>query len=1076
MAERLEDLLRSCSVRVTGARAAGAGFFVAPGLVITCEHVIAGGEPVTVRWERDRRPPIEVRAAGPPLVVTGRGRPIPALESDYPDIAVLQVEGIAGHPCVLLEEGWPEPGDEFQIFGYPAEGGAALLTPAMLSYRGLHGTVPMVFADLGSDTIKPGMSGAGLLNLSTGAVCGIVTASKHPERPDGALAIPWGEIATDLAEVAAANRAFHSTDGRWDAARKASAVGPSRSRGIVVARSGAALGGLAAATRTLPRDVASFTGRERELDSLAEAAQLSAARGTVVSIHAIGGMAGIGKTAFAVRAAHLFATTFPDGQIFLPLHGHTPGQRPVDPADALASLLQTTGMAAKEIPGDFDARVRMWRDYLAGKRLLIVLDDAIGHSQVSPLLPGTAGSMVLITSRRHLTALTDAQVINLDVLSPRDADQLFVRIASRPDTLSDDPAVTQLTSACGYLPLAIGLLAGQLRHHPSWTAKDLMDDLAAARNRLELIRAENVSVRAALDLSYQDLTDNQKLLFCRIGMHPGADIDAYAAAALDDIDVPTAHRQLEALYDQYLLIQPTRGRYRAHDLVREYARSLAAAETTAESGAAARRLVGYYLHATRRADAHLARRKTAGVPNVQVEPPAHSPEIATRQAAAAWMGKEIPNIFAVAEFAAANGWLDVTIGLSAAVHGFLRGQGQIDQALAFQRAALLASRDLNDPLAEASALTDSGDFQRLFGNPARAAELLLQAVDRYRLAGVDLGEANALDELAAAQVRLGDYAGAAANLTRALSLYRELGDKRGEAHALNHQGAMQDVIGDYQGALASQEKALELYSEVGYVLGAANAANELGYVQRLTGDYRGAAASQARAIELAQAVGFLSGEADALSELGAVQVATGDLAAAASTLEKAARRCQETGYRRGEAAALTSLGPVQHIIGEHEQAKASLDRALQLYREARDRLGEAKALNAIGETSLLSEAAAFHQQALAVASEISSPEEQARALEGLGKYHLNRGERELATEMLLESLSSYRKIASPRGQNVEVMLEDLEGGATSADSPALDNSSNQLSMKACRIRSRTRKRCCGDRGERAFGRLRRDRG
>jgi tetratricopeptide (TPR) repeat protein len=1037
MAERLEDLLRACTVQVIGGRAAGAGFFAAPGVVLTCEHVVVGGGPLTVRWERDRHEPVEVQVKGPPMVAPRRGRPIPALECDYPDVATLKVEGLDGHPCLLLEEGWPEPGDEFQVFGYPAEGGAVLLTPARLSYRGLHGTAPAVFVDLGSDTVKPGMSGAALLNMRTGAVCGMITASKHPDRADGALAVPWAEIAADLAEVAAANRAFHGADGRWSAARRLTATtlpGPiSAVRAESAALSGGPLGGLAAATRTLPRDVASFTGRKRELESLKDSARLSATHGAVVSIHAIGGMAGIGKTAFAVRAAHLVAEMFPDGQIFLPLHGHTPGQRPVDAADALASLLETAGMSAKEIPNGLDARARMWRDYLAGKRLLIVLDDAVGYGQVSPLLPGTAGSMVLITSRRHLTALTDAQAIDLEVLSPYDAVRLFVRVADRPDALTDDPAVMQISKACGYLPLAISLLAGQLHHHPSWTTADMATDLTATRNRLELMQAENLSVAAALDLSYEDLTADQKRLFRRLGVHPGTDIDRYAAAALDDIDISAAQRQLEALYDQHLLTQPTHGRYRAHDLIREHARSLAAADTSADSEAAGRRLVSYYLHTAQMADEYLARRTAAGVPDARLDAPAHTPEIQTRQTAGKWMGNEIPNLFAAAEYAMAHGWPAITMGLSAAVHGFLRGQGQLDRASAFQNAALRAAQHLNDPLAEASALTDSGDFQRLFGNPVKAAELLIRAVGLYRSAGVRLGEANALDELAAALVRTGDYARAEDNLTRALRLYQELGDRRGEAHAFNHLGAMQDVIGDYQGALGSQRKALELYRDAGYLIGAANAANELGYVQRLIGDYEAAAASQTLAIELAQAVGFSSGEADALSELGAVKVATGDLAAAAATLAEASHRCQRVGYRRGEAAALTNLGPVQAAIGEHEQASASLARALTLYRDARDPLGEAKVLNAIGETSPPAEAAAFHQQALAIAAKIRSPEEQARALEGLSKYHLLRGEGGLAVEMLRKSLATYRQIASPRVQNIEAMLTDLEGNVTPTD-------------------------------------------
>ena len=170
----------------------------------------------------------------------------------------------------------------------------------------------------------------------------------------------------------------------------------------------------AAATRTLPHDIASFTGRKAELAQLTGAA----AGGGVVGIHAIDGMAGIGKTTFAVHAAHQLAGDFPDGQFFLPLHAHTPGQRPVDPVDALASLLLTAGVGAQQIPPGLQARAGLWRDYLAGKKILLLLDDAAGHEQVTPLLPGTAGSLVLVTSRRHLTALEGAAAISLDTLPP----------------------------------------------------------------------------------------------------------------------------------------------------------------------------------------------------------------------------------------------------------------------------------------------------------------------------------------------------------------------------------------------------------------------------------------------------------------------------------------------------------------------------------------------------------------------------------------------------------------------------------------------------------------------------------
>ena len=203
----------------------GAGFFVAPGKVLTCFHVIGDNPAAVVRWERDGRPPVEAPVAGTVLVLANRGRPIPALDRDYPDIAVLEVAGLDGHPCVGIDTEWPSHEDSFQVFGYPQEGGAVQLTPARLTYRGTKGILPTTYLDLASDTVKPGMSGAAVLNLRSGAVCGVIVASKHPAHPDGALAIPWSAVDTDLSEVLAANRAFHRKDQRWNAADAAGPAG-----------------------------------------------------------------------------------------------------------------------------------------------------------------------------------------------------------------------------------------------------------------------------------------------------------------------------------------------------------------------------------------------------------------------------------------------------------------------------------------------------------------------------------------------------------------------------------------------------------------------------------------------------------------------------------------------------------------------------------------------------------------------------------------------------------------------------------------------------------------------------------
>jgi hypothetical protein len=220
----------------------------------------------------------------------------------------------------------------------------------------------------------------------------------------------------------------------------------------------------AAPIRTLPRDSLSFTGRQHELQELADAA---AGSGGVVGIHAIGGMAGVGKTAFAVHAAHRLADRFPAGQIFLPLHGHTPGQQPVAPADALASLLLTLGVPPAQIPPGLEARMALWRDQLANRRLLLVLDDAASSEQGRPLLPGSGGSLVLVTSRRHLSALEDATAISLDTFPPGEAAALLVRLAGRAGLGPADPPVGKITRLCGCLPLAIGMVGRQLHHHPA---------------------------------------------------------------------------------------------------------------------------------------------------------------------------------------------------------------------------------------------------------------------------------------------------------------------------------------------------------------------------------------------------------------------------------------------------------------------------------------------------------------------------------------------------------------------------------------------------------------------------------
>jgi transcriptional regulator with XRE-family HTH domain len=471
--------------------------------------------------------------------------------------------------------------------------------------------------------------------------------------------------------------------GEVRAAFVAAARGRAPAADVQAARTGlasgppATAGGSAAATRTLPRDIGTFTGRDAELERLLGSPASAAAGG---GIHVIDGMAGSGKTTFAVHAAHRLADGFPDGQFFLPLHAHTPGQQPVDPADALASLLLTAGIAAQHIPPGLEARAARWRDRVADKKILLLLDDAAGHDQVRPLLPGTPGSLVLVTSRRRLTALEDATVTSLTTLSPDEAAALLARLAGREDLGAGTGPAGEIARLCGYLPLAIGMLARQLRHHPARTGAQVAADLAATRDRLAAMRAENLSVAAAFDLSYADLDAAQQQLFRRLGLSPGPDVSAYGAAALNDTTPDAARRLLDELYDHHLITEPAPGRYLLHDLLREYALALARDVDAADSRAAVGRLVNYYAHAAAAAAQHIATWTTGGDRPPPGLPPASAPPLATSRQAAQWLEAERPNLHAAVNYAAVEAMPRHAITIATAMGGFLRGGGFWDQA------------------------------------------------------------------------------------------------------------------------------------------------------------------------------------------------------------------------------------------------------------------------------------------------------------------------------------------------------------------------------------------------------------
>jgi tetratricopeptide (TPR) repeat protein len=813
-----------------------------------------------------------------------------------------------------------------------------------------------------------------------------------------------------------------------------------------------------AAMRTLPLDVADFTGRQAEL------AQLLTQPGTagVVAIHAVDGMAGVGKTALVRRAAHLLAGRFPDGQLFVDLHAHTPGQVPADPAAVLAWLLDKTGLDPRHLPADLDGRAARWRDRIAGRRVLLVLDDAATSAQVRPLLPGSPDCLVLITSRRRLVDLEGAVPLPLTILPPDQARLLFLRVCRRAPVPGQGGAVIQIARLCGYLPLAITLLARRLIHRDTWSIADLAAHFAAATDRLAELsggdRPGDVAVATAFEMSYHDLPPGQRKLFRRLGLHPGPDIDTYAAAALDDIPLARARLTLDALYLDHLLDETAPGRYRLHDLLRSYARALASHDRAAGRTAALDRLLDYYQHTAQRAGALVARTPRLAPTG---PPPPQTQDFPDAKGAWRWLRTERSGLDACFEHAAANDRDEHTTGLAAGLAELLLADGPWTRAVNVHTTAIAAAERLGDRdgqaialtnlgvmrqltgdypgaadaltsaftiyselgnrLGQAAALTDLGIVRQLTGDYPGAADTLTSAFTIYSELGNRLGQATALNELGQVRYMTGDYSVAVEALTRAFDTYRELGNRHGQATALTYMGSVRQLTGDHPGAADALTSAFAIYSELGNRLGQANALNQLGDVRYSMGDYPGAADVLTRSLDTYRELGNRHGQAAALTLLGQVRYSTGDYPGAADALTRALDTYRELGSRNGQAGALTRLGTVRQLTGDHPGAADALTRALDIYRQLGNRSNEAWARNhyaaAIAAAGDPVQALAHYTDALALNRELKKLDDEAISLEGIGACLLAAGDLPGAAAHLTRALEIYQNLGMDRDTN-----------------------------------------------------------
>jgi len=597
----------------------------------------------------------------------------------------------------------------------------------------------------------------------------------------------------------------------------------------------------------LPADIDVFTGRTAELAELDQLLPSTAQRppatgegSTAVVISAVSGTAGVGKTALALRWAHRVRAEFPDGQLYVNLHGYDPDQ-PLSAADALARFLRALGVAGAEIPPEVDERAASYRSLLDGRRILIVLDNASSVEQIRPLLPGTPSALVVVTSRDALVGLVardGAARLDLDLLPPQDAIALLgALIGERVEAEPDEAAA--LAGQCARLPLALRVAAELAATRPATPLAALVGELVDQQRRLELLDAggdPRTTVRAVFSWSYKHLPAEATQAFRLIGLHPGPDFDLYAAAALTHTSLDQAQHFLDLLARAHLIGSTSPGRYGMHDLLRAYATHLVAGEDSEEERwAALTRLFDHYLATASAAmdTLHPAEQHRGHC----IPPPATpTPPMTDPTTARAWLDAERATLTTVSAYSAVRGWPGHTTRLASTLFRYLDAGGYSPDALASTTHARHAARDAGDPGAEAHALTHLGIIYWKQSHYGQAAEHLEQALTMCREIGDRSGEARALTNLGVVYWQQGHYQHAADHHQQALALFRELGDRSGEACALNGVGETHQATGHPEQAHTHHITALTLATQIGDRYEQARAYNGLAHTHHATGE------------------------------------------------------------------------------------------------------------------------------------------------------------------------------------------------------------------------------------------------
>ncbi|MET8010229.1 tetratricopeptide repeat protein [Streptomyces sp. NPDC005266] len=757
----------------------------------------------------------------------------------------------------------------------------------------------------------------------------------------------------------------------------------------------------------LPCDNRDFTGRDDELRGLLTDPD---PQGTAPPLTVVHGMAGVGKSALAVHAAHLLRDRYPDGLFYVNLRAHS-DQPPCDPGEALATLEDAADKQLSENrPGSFDARAARWRDWLAHRRALLVLDDAGSAEQVRPLLPGSAGCRVFVTSRHQLAQLDGARSVGLEVLSVTEAASLFTRIvgASR---VGDAEALHRVVGLCSYLPLAIQLTAHRFRHRDSWDLQDLLDRLTEAADLLEEIDIRS-GIATAFQLSYDQLVPRDKRLFRALALHPGPDLTLRVAAVLVGTDAAEVRRGLEELLNCHLLEEPVRGRYRFHDLVRDFAvRVSRAEEPEAVRHEAVRRLLTHYLTAADHADriAHPQRRRIAIDQELMAE---SAPVCADADEAAAWLDMERRNLLAAAHEAAATSPRHATLFLHALAQS-LKLWGAWEVAAELHDAALAHLRDRGDTRALAHTLMERAEIQCHddYEEALRCAE---ESLALFRELGDRQGEADALFQAGRAHLSAGRRSASLAALSTALTLFQRIGDRRGEAETLNVQGVALHFAGELDEALSRFRAVYRIQKLIGDLHGQATALLNAGEIYWLEMRYEEARGLYERALALARRIGVRRQLTSLYTNLGNVCRATGQTEEALAYFRKALASYRASRDPRSEANTLLSMGSAYHEAHRDREAMEHFTMAERIARRIGNPYERQSALIGIGTIQRTSgqytAALKTYDEALQVAEEIEIPLGMAHAHDGIAQTVRQTHGAEAAKCHARRALALYRKL------------------------------------------------------------------